>query len=116
VQLQIKGSAYRRPHGYYFLVERADLNRLLASVKEMEELLQFPTVAGHVEKASKLALLIARNAPNGAIANLAMRVTSEAHALRASALPLRADRTKLNQTLWHLRLALQEVKSRETRQ
>ena len=92
-------------------MEKADLNRLLASVKEMEELLQFPTVAGHLEKANKLALLIARNAPKGGIANLAMRVISEATALRSSSLPLKADRTKLNQTLWHLRLAIQEVKS-----
>jgi hypothetical protein len=92
-------------------MEKPDLNRLLASLKEMEELLQFPTVPGHIEKADKLALLIARNAPNGAIANLAMRSISEAHALRSGALPLKADRTKLNQTLWHLRLAIQEVKS-----
>jgi hypothetical protein len=92
-------------------VEKADLNRLLASVKEMEELLQFPNVEGHVEKASKLALLIARNPPSGAIADFAMRVISEANALRASSLPLKPDRTKLNHTLWHLRLALQEMKS-----
>jgi hypothetical protein len=92
-------------------MSKADLNLLLASVKEMEELLQFPTVPGHVKKADKLALLIARNAPNGRIANLAMRAINEAHALRSGALPLRADRTKLNQTLWHLRLAIQEAKS-----
>jgi hypothetical protein len=89
-------------------VEKADLNRLLACVKEMEELLQFPTVRGHLEKATKLALLIARNAPKGRIANLAMRVISEANALRSGSLPLKADRTKLNQALWHLRLAIQE--------
>lgn len=99
------------PRGYYPFVERADLNQLLASVKEMEELLQFPTVAGHLEKANKLALFIARNAPDGRIANLAMRVISEATALRSSSLPLKADRTKLNQTLWHLRLAVQEAQS-----
>ena len=92
-------------------MSKADLDLLLASVKEMEELLQFPTVPGHIEKADKLALLIARNAPTGAIANLAMRAISEAHALRGAPLPLRADRSKLNQTLWHLRLAIQEAKS-----
>jgi hypothetical protein len=92
-------------------VQKLDLNGLLASVKEMEELLQFPSVAGHVEKANKLAVLIARNAPSGAIANLAMRALSEANALKGSVLPLRPDRTKLNQTLWHLRMAIQAVKS-----
>jgi hypothetical protein len=92
-------------------VEKADLNRLLAGVREMEELLTFPTVPGHVEKANKLALLIARNAPSGAIADLAMRVISETNALQSSALPLKADRTKLNQTLRRLRLGLQVVKS-----
>jgi hypothetical protein len=39
-------------------MQKANLNRLLASLKEMEELLQFPTVHGHIEKADKLALLI----------------------------------------------------------
>jgi hypothetical protein len=87
------------------------LDDLLARLKEMEELLQFPGVAGHVMRATKLALSIAREAPHGRVANLAMRVISEAQALRQAALPLRPDRTHLNTALWRLRLALQELKS-----
>ena len=88
------------------------LDELLGRLKEMEELLQFPGVYGHVVRASQLALSIARDAPPGRVANLAMRVISEAQAMREAALPLKADRTKLNTALWRLRLALQEVKSR----
>jgi|SRR5688500_11106342 hypothetical protein len=89
----------------------AVLDELLARLKEMEELLQFPSVSGHVVRASKLALSIARDAPPGRIANLAMRVISEAQAMRQGALPLKPDRTNLNTALWRLRLALQELKS-----
>jgi hypothetical protein len=84
---------------------------LLRRLKEMEELLQFPGVAGHVVRATKLAISIAREAPPGPVANLAMRVISEAEAMRAPKLPLRPDRTKLNGALWRLRLAVQELKS-----
>jgi hypothetical protein len=87
------------------------LDELLARLKEMEELLQFPGVSGHVMRATKLALSIAREAPQGRVANLAMRVISETHAMRQPALPLRPDRTQLNTALWRLRLALQELKS-----
>ena len=87
------------------------LDELLARLKEMEELLQFPGVAGHVVRATQLATSIAREAPHGRIANLAMRVISEAHALRDAALPLKPDRTGLNTVLWRLRLALQEARS-----
>jgi hypothetical protein len=87
-------------------------DELLRRLKEMEELLQFPGVAGHVGRAAHLAMSIARDAPTGPAANLAMRVISEVHAMREAALPLRPDRTKLNTALWRLRLALQELKSR----
>ena len=89
----------------------AALDELLARLKEMEELLVFPGVAGHIMRATRLALSIARQAPNGRIANLAMRAISEAHALREGPLPLKADRTQLNTVLWRLRLSLQEAKS-----
>jgi len=87
------------------------LDELLAQLKEMEELLQFPGVPGHVARAAELALAVARAAPSGRIANLAMRVISEAHAMREAPLGLRPDRTELNAALWRLRLALQEEKS-----
>jgi hypothetical protein len=85
------------------------VEELLACLKEMEELLQFPGVPGHVEAASKLATIIARGTSDGRIANLAMKAVSEARALRASALPLKPDRSNLNATLWRLRLALQQA-------
>jgi hypothetical protein len=91
------------------------LDELLAQLKEMEELLQFPGVPGHVARASALALAVARAAPSGRIANLAMRVMSEANAMREAPLGLRPDRTELNCALWRLRLALQEEKSAERR-
>ena len=83
---------------------------LLSCLKEMEELLQFPGVPGHLEAAGRLATTIARGSSEGRIANLAMKAVAEARALRASALPLKPDRSALNASLWRLRLALQQAK------
>ena len=91
--------------------ERSGPDSLLSLLKEMEELLQFPTVAGHVEAAARLATQIARSTHEGTIANLAMKVISEVNALRSSPLPLTPSRVNLNRALWHLRLALQGAKS-----
>jgi hypothetical protein len=91
---------------------KQDIDALLSDLKEMEELLQFPGVAGHMQKSLQLAMGIARRAPRGDISNLAMRVISEALALRSVPLPLKPDRGTLNKALWRLRIALQEVKSR----
>lgn len=91
------------------------MDKLLAHLKEMEELLQFPGVAGHLEAASRLATAIARGTSDGRIANLAMKAVSEARALRASALPLKPDRSNLNATLWRLRLALEQAKQESAR-
>jgi hypothetical protein len=85
-----------------------DFAALLTSLKEMEELLQFPGEAGHIDKANLLAMCIARAAGEGPIANLAMKAISEANKLRAAP----ADRRDLNHVLWHLRIAVQEAKSR----
>ena len=90
---------------------RSAPDELLAQLKEMEELLQFPGVPGHVARASQLAIGIARAAPSGAIANLAMHVISEANALRGAPLGLKPDRANLNKALWRLRLALQQARS-----
>ena len=91
------------------------MDKLLTYLKEMEELLQFPGVPGHLEAASKLATAIARATSDGRIANLAMKAISEAHALRASALPLKPDRSSLNATLWRLRLALEQARQESAR-
>jgi len=92
-------------------MEKPDIDALLSDLKEIEELLQFPSVPGHMQKSMRLATTIARRAPSGDISNLAMRVVSEALALRGVPLPLRPDRANLNKALWRLRLALQQAKS-----
>jgi len=89
----------------------AEMTELLAQLKEAEELLRFPSVAGHVDRGTELLMSIARSAPGGGVANLAMQAISEANALRPSALPLAADYGKLNTILWRLRLALQQASS-----
>jgi hypothetical protein len=86
--------------------------QFLGWLKELEELLQFPTVDGHVEASTRLATAMARATDDGRIANLAMKVLSEVNALRNTPLPLKADRAKLNKVLWHLRLAVEERFSR----
>jgi hypothetical protein len=91
-------------------MDSVDLDDLLSRLKEVEELLRFPGVSGHVERAGTLALSIARKAPNGATANLAMQVITEANALRRSALPVNPEGSSLNSLVSRLRLALQEAK------
>jgi hypothetical protein len=93
-------------------MEKPHIDALLSDLKEIEELLQFPGVTGHMRKSMRLATTIARRAPRGDISNLAMRVISEALALRTVPLPLKPDRGNLNKALWRLRIALQEVKSK----
>jgi hypothetical protein len=87
-------------------MEKPDFEALLSSLKEVEELLQFPGVPGHVHKATTLAMRIARSAGSGRIANLAMKLISEALKLRSVA----SDRKEMNAVLWRLRIALQEAK------
>ena len=93
------------------LAPRAIVENPLSSLKEIEELLRFSSVAGHVDRATVLLTAIARAAPDGAIANLAMKVISEAHALRGCELPLQPSYGRLNSALWRLRLALQQASS-----
>jgi hypothetical protein len=87
---------------------KTDFEALLATIKEIEALLQFPGEAGHIDKANLLAMRIARTAGEGPIANLAMKAIGEANKLRTDP----ADRSELNHALWHLRIAVQEAKSR----
>ena len=86
---------------------KPDFEGLLSSLREIEELLQFPSVPGHIDKANVLAMRIARTADSGPISNLAMKLISEAVKLRAAS----STRKDLNHTLWHLRIALQQAKS-----
>jgi hypothetical protein len=91
-------------------VPKQDLDDLLSRVKEIEELLRFPSVEGHIGRATKLATSIARHAPRGPIAHIAMHVISEANALRRSPLPLAASSARLDDVLQRLRHALQDAR------
>jgi hypothetical protein len=91
-------------------MDRTDLDDLLSRVKEMEELLHFPTVQGHIERASTLAVSIARNAPTGGVANLAMQVMSAAIELRRQGGTAKPEDERMGRTLERLRSALQDAK------
>jgi hypothetical protein len=88
-------------------MDKADLDDLLSRLKEIEELLRFPAVEGHVHRAETLALSIARRVKSGPTSHLAMQVISEANALRPGALPIRPDDGKLQALIAKLRLALE---------
>ena len=64
-----------------------------------------------MQRACTLFISIARQAPEGPAANLAMQAMSEAQALRRSDLPLRPDEGKLAEHLQRLRQALEAAKS-----
>ena len=64
---------------------RAAFNRraeLRATLAEIEPLLRLPLMAAQVERANRLIVAMARNAPDGRIANLAMRLMSTLHETR----------------------------------
>ncbi|MGQ0653167.1 MAG: hypothetical protein ACT4P4_13025 [Betaproteobacteria bacterium] len=88
-------------------MDAEELQKLAAMLKEAEQLLQFPSVEGHYDKASKLLLSIARSAPTGSIANIAMKAVSLAYLRRNSTAP---DQ-ELNTELWRLREALRQAKA-----
>jgi hypothetical protein len=88
-------------------MEKADVDDLLSRLKEIEELLRFPAVEGHVKRAETLALSIARRVKSGPISHLAMQVTSEANALRPGSLPIKPDDGKLQALIVQLRHALE---------
>lgn len=88
-------------------MQGVDVQDLLSRVREMEELLRFPSVPGHLQRAERLAMSIARATREGPVSHLAMQVISEANALRPGSLPLRADESRLRSLLEALREALQ---------
>ena len=50
--------------------------KLLAQIREVESLLEPPLLPGHLERAGRQMISIARDAPHGRVANLAMRLMS----------------------------------------
>jgi hypothetical protein len=87
----------------------SDIHGLLSRLKELEELLNFPSVSGHIEQASKLALSLARNAPNGNVANLAMKLSSEITVRRRSGMTRETDISEFGRLVKQLRAALLEA-------
>jgi hypothetical protein len=79
--------------------------RLRAALAEIEGLLRLPLVPTQAERANALLVSVARNAPDGRIANLAMRLMSTVHEARDSAAP---DERQINVMLARLRAALHE--------
>jgi hypothetical protein len=93
------------------MAKAADLDDLLSRLKEMEELLRFASVAGHLARAEALAISIARNAPNGRTADLAMQALSEMNRLRRPGnAGLLQNQGAIDQVLQRVRLALQEAR------
>ena len=55
---------------------------LRASLAEIEALLRLPLVPAQVERANRLIVVLARNAPDGRVPNIAMRLMSTLHEMR----------------------------------
>ena len=88
-------------------MNNVDRNDLLSRVKEIEELLHFPGVAGHADRAKALAISIARSGQVGGIADFAMQLVSAVDQFTHNG----GDDGEINESLRRLRLALQEAKT-----
>ena len=84
---------------------RLTANELMLRLTELEALMQAPMVDGHLKMAEGLAMYIARSAPSGQIANLAMQVMSDLIEVRTRP---EADGS-IQKTLSQLRTALREA-------
>ena len=83
------------------------LSRLQSQLAELERLLSLPLEPAQLARANNIAVSMARAAPHGTIANLAMRVMSAVNETRAG-----ADGTSLQAALARLRAALEGVTMR----
>lgn len=83
-------------------------SELMLRLDELDAVIRLPKANGSLDKAAALAMYIARSAPNGHVANLAMQVLSAALQLQINDQPL-ADGS-LIKTLSQLRTALQKAK------
>jgi hypothetical protein len=86
---------------------RATAKELMLRFGELEAVIRSPRAIGTLDKAEGLAMYIARSAPSGQVANLAMLVMSAAIDLRANRQP-DAD-GRLDNTLSRLRTALEQM-------
>lgn len=81
---------------------KAEPPPLLQQVAELESLLRLPLIEPQVEKASRLALAIARHAPQGRVANLAMQLLSAVYEVKGE-----GDAQRVDAALARLRAALE---------
>jgi hypothetical protein len=93
-------------------METLELDDLFAILREIEDAARSPANITNMARANVLALSMAKNAPTGGIANIAMQLVTVTNELRRSAQPPRFDDAALNKALSRLRLALQEERSR----
>ncbi|MFN2646101.1 MAG: hypothetical protein ABR570_14020, partial [Burkholderiales bacterium] len=84
-----------------------DIDELLSRLKEVEELMQFPTVASHVERAARLSVSIARNGPSPSVVEAAMNLVRAVELFRREKPPLHADERVLQLAILRLRAALE---------
>jgi hypothetical protein len=80
----------------------------LVQLREIERLLKVPLVAPQVSRANSLAVALARSAPQGRIANLAMQLVSAVHEARDEQTQ---DAERLTMALARLRDALEHEQS-----
>jgi hypothetical protein len=85
----------------------SDVDDLLSRLKEVEELMQFPTVASHVERAARLSVSIARNGPTASVVEAGMKLVRAVELFRREKPPLHADERVLQLAIERLREALQ---------
>jgi hypothetical protein len=83
---------------------------LAEQLTELESLLRVPLIEPHVEKASSLAVAIARHAPHGRVANLAMQLLSAVHEATREG----EDADRVSVALARLCAAVQETEQSDT--
>ena len=90
-------------------MNKTDFADLLSRVKEIDELLQFPSLSEHIERANRLAVSVARSAPTP-IPNLAMLVSNAANDIRQKPKDGEAQ-AQLREAIARLRAAIEDQKS-----
>lgn len=90
-------------------MNNTDFDDLLSRVQEIEELLQFPSLSEHIERANGLAVSVARRAPS-LIPHLAMLVADAVNEIRQNPKDSEA-RGRLTGAVTKLREALELKKS-----
>jgi hypothetical protein len=78
----------------------------LETLAEIERLLRLPLIPGQLERANRLAVSIARDAPHGRVANLAMQLMSVVHEASRSK---NTDQARVDLAVAGLRAALSEA-------